>query len=102
MLDCLHDESPDVQLAALRALAKFDDLGAQFFAQAFSKYRVSKSLQHILAYSFAHNQRQVRGRICPIGSLRQTARSHERVGTILSELRIGGRCKCQMNIQVRM
>jgi len=47
ILNCLDDPNPKIKLAALQALAQFQDLGQHIFTQAFSRHRVINILKKL-------------------------------------------------------
>ena len=51
LLTCFKEENPDIRLAAINALSHFDNLGKQFFSQAFSRYCVQESLKKLYVQS---------------------------------------------------
>lgn len=47
ILDCLLESNERIKMAALETLSQFRDLGKHVFSQAFSKYRVTKTLMDL-------------------------------------------------------
>lgn len=50
ILDALYDPNPDVRLEAAHALMNFHRIGEQFYAQAFSRFRMIESLKEVFRH----------------------------------------------------
>ncbi len=60
ILRCFDDPNPEIKLAAVSALGKFQNLGKHFFTQAFTQYRVVNSLRDLFE---RENSKEIRSAI---------------------------------------
>lgn len=53
ILECVEDDDEGVQVAALKALGSYKNLGEKFYTQAFAKFRVVNTLTHLFETSIS-------------------------------------------------